>query len=354
MTVFREIRSGDKVRKGDLLATFYSVDVGNKKNDLIDAIYQLKLDDIIMKRWQKESAVVPEINIWTQERTVVGDINAIDRNVSTLRAWGIPEEDIQALRKEAEAVKPDDAEKRLRLRDRSDFDKWARVEVKVPADGIIIERNLALHEIVVDNTTNLFQVADLGKLFVTANCPEDDLPQLEALQESSHDLIPWTVTTVGAPPMKGFIDDISYLIDPNQHTAVIKGYIENKDAKLRGGQFISATVDLPPPPDVVELPINAVIEDGQQTVVFVQTDAAKEQYTMRRVEVTNRFQYRVFVRSKPFEKGEELSSDDIELRLLPKEPLRPGERVLQTGVNELKAVLVDRESQARGKAAEGN
>lgn len=354
MTVFREIRSGDKVHKGDLLAVFYSVDVGNTKNNLVDAIYQLKLDDIIMKRWQKESSVVPEINIWTQERTVVGDINAIDRAVSTLRAWGIPEEDIQALRKEAEAVKPEDAEKRLRLRDRSEFDKWARVEIRVPADGVVIERNLALHEIVVDNTTNLFQIADVGKLFVTANCPEDDLPQLEGMQESSHDLIPWTVTTVGSPPMKGFIDDISYLIDPNQHTAVVKGYIENKDAKLRGGQFILATVDLPAPPDVVELPINAVIEDGQQTVVFVQSDAAKQRYTMRRVEVTNRFQYKVFVRSKPFTKDEELSQDDVELRLQPREPLRSGERVLLTGVNELKAVLLERESQTRGKAAEGN
>src|SRR5260370_15171122 len=35
-TVFREIRSGDHVHKGALLAGFYTVDVGNKKNDLID------------------------------------------------------------------------------------------------------------------------------------------------------------------------------------------------------------------------------------------------------------------------------------------------------------------------------
>src|SRR5579883_3014791 len=49
-TAFRELRSGDHVIKGNLLAVFYSVDVGNKKNDLIDAIYQLKLDEEILKR----------------------------------------------------------------------------------------------------------------------------------------------------------------------------------------------------------------------------------------------------------------------------------------------------------------
>jgi membrane fusion protein, heavy metal efflux system len=160
------------------------------------------------------------------------------------------------------------------------------------------------------------------------------------------------VRTVGSPPLSGYIDDISYIIDPNQHTAVVKGYIENKDAVLRAGQFIKATVDLPAPEDVVEIPIDAMIEDGLQTVVFVETDAAKQQYTMRRVELTNRFENRVFVRSKPFTKGEALTPEDAALGLLPKEALRPGERVLQTAVNELKSVVYDRESEARVKAAQ--
>jgi membrane fusion protein, heavy metal efflux system len=352
-TVYRELHSGDKVVKGDLLAVFYSVDVGNKKNDLIDAIYQLKLDDLVLKRWEAKQAVMPEVQLWTQRRQVIGDINAIERAVSMLRAWGIPEEEIQTVRKEAEAVKPEEAEKRLRLHDRSEFDRWARVEIKAPADGVVIERNLALHEIVVDNTTNLFQIADVDKMFVTANCPEDDLPRLEALRDYYHGLIPWTVKTVGSPPQPGFIDDVSYLIDPSQHTAVVKGYITNKLGHIRGGQFIKATVEQPAPDDVVEVPIDSVIEDGQQAVVFVVSDEAKEQYTMRRVELTNRFQNSMFIRSKPLEKSDTLTDEEKVLGLLPKEPLRAGERILQSGVGELKAVVLDRESRAHGKQAEG-
>jgi cobalt-zinc-cadmium efflux system membrane fusion protein len=220
-------------------------------------------------------------------------------------------------------------------------------------EGVVIERNLVLREIVVDNTTILFQIADLDKLFVTANCPEDDLPRLEALRDSSHGLIPWTVKTVNSPPQTGYIDDVSYLIDPNQHTAVVKGYITNKQGRIRGGQFIKATVEQPAPDDVVEVPIDAIIEDGQQCVVFVVTDAAKQQYTMRRVDLTNRFQNTVFVRSKPFQKSEALSDEEKELGMLPKEPLRPGERILESGVGELKAVVLDRESRAHNKPAEG-
>jgi hypothetical protein len=40
--------------------------------------------------------------------------------------------------------------------------------------------------------------------------------------------------------------------------------------------------------------------------------------------------------------------------MLPKEPLLPGELVLPTGVGELKAALLDRESRPRNKAAEGH
>lgn len=348
-TSFRELRSGDRVAKGDLLAVFYSVDVGNKKNDLIDALYQLKLDEEILKAAKSKIESVPSVFLWNAERNVQGDRNTVNRAESMLRTWGIAEEDIQAVRAEAENVK-----RRGGKHDKSKDELWPRVEMRAPAAGVIIERSLALHEIIVDNTTNLFQIADVDKLFVTANVPEDDLPELEALREASGDAIRWTVRTVGSDPIPGYIDDIGYIIDPNQHTAVVKGYIDNKGDKLRGGQFVRATVALPPPTDVVEIPITAVIDDGQQSVVFVESDAQKHQYTMRRVELTRRFEKSVFVRSKPFRKQEEQRTAESEFGMLPRQPLLPGERLLATGVGELKAALQERESLPRNQSKEGH
>src|SRR5262249_18529246 len=37
----RELRTGDKVRKGQVLAVVWSIDVGSKKSDLVDALVQL-------------------------------------------------------------------------------------------------------------------------------------------------------------------------------------------------------------------------------------------------------------------------------------------------------------------------
>jgi membrane fusion protein, heavy metal efflux system len=351
-TATRELRSGDHVIKGDLLAAFYSVDVGNKKNDLIDAIFQLKLDTQILEGAESRSASVASVFIWNAEKSVQSDINLIDRAVNTLRTWGISEEEIQAVRDEAEKVKPGELRKRLKQHTKADFDRWARVEIKAPDDGIIIERNVGSHDTIADNTLNLFQIAKLDRggvgprLTVTVNCPEEDLPLLDALPINQRR---WTVKTVGSAPIPGFIDDIGLLIDPNQHTGVVKGHIENKEGRIRGTQFADATVEIPPPKDVVEVPANAVVDDGQQSIVFVQTDAAQQHYAIRRVELTNRFDKTVFVRSKPFGKGEEITPEEIELGMLPKQPLLPNERVLQSGVGELKTALFDRESQPHKK-----
>jgi cobalt-zinc-cadmium efflux system membrane fusion protein len=350
----RELRSGDKLTKGNLLAVFYSIDVGNKKNDLIDAIYQLKLDSQILERWEAKAAVVPDVMLWQQKKAVEGDINTLNRAVNTLRTWGIPEEDIQAVRDEAERVQPDDAAKRLKQRDKANFDRWARVEIKAPADGIIVERNITAHTVVSDNTLNLFQIAKLDedgggpRLFVVANCPEDDLPALQALPERARR---WTITTVGSEPLPGSIDDISYIIDPLDHTAKVKGHIDNKEGRLLAGKMISAKVELPPPQDVVEVPPSAVADDGQQSIVFIETNAQKQYYTMRNVELVRRFEKSVFVRSRPFGKDERRTVDEEELGMLPKQALRPGERILGTGVGELKSALLEKESQPPKEAA---
>jgi membrane fusion protein, heavy metal efflux system len=337
----RELRTGDRVKKGDLLAVVFSVDVGQQKNALIDAVSQLKLDEKILDAADKSRESVPEVYILNCQRNVEADHNNISKAMNTLKAWNIPKEDIEACFREA-----DEIFKRRGHREHNEADlaKWARVELRAPEDGVIVERNVSVHETVVDNTVNLFQIAQIERLSVFANVPEDEVPALEALPTTQRF---WTIKTVGSAPAPGVIDDIGYIIDPNQHTAVVKGHIDNPTEVMRAGQFISATVDLPPPLDVVEVPVDAVIEDGQTSIVFVQDKNNKDWFTMRRVQPTQRFEKTVFIRSKPFSKSEERTTEEEELKVLPKAPLLPGERILTSGVGELKAALLDLQSQPK-------
>jgi multidrug efflux pump subunit AcrA (membrane-fusion protein) len=427
----RELRPGDRVRKADVLGVFYSVDVGSKKNDLLNALVQLELDQKILDNAEKHREAVSEVQMLTFIRAVQGDRNEISRALNNLEVWDIPQDEIDALHEEARKISADKNAwfktregrwvkgEKQGSGDRKNENPWGRVTLRAPFDGVIVERNLHVDEMVVDNTVNLFQIADVDRLLVVANAPEDDLPILEAL---AHEKRWWSVRTAGAAagkagfkltdncvaalraadvpaavvkklnPLKdreftesepfvqelarlldkddlrrfqglildladtsvllGPLEEISYLIDPNQHTAIIKGYVANPGQRIRAGQYVSATVRVPRPAGVVEIPMDAVVDDGKQSLVFVQTDADKHQYTMRRVQVTHRFEQKAFVRSTPIPKKERLTPQEAEEGLLPKEPLLAGERVLQSGAGELKAALLELESQPKKEATE--
>ncbi len=335
----RDLQAGDVVRKGDLLAVLYSVDLGNKKNDLFDALSQLRLDQEVLKRAENHAEVVPEVFLLNAQRNVQSDLNAVNRAENTLKTWTVPDDEIQAVRDEVKSV-TNEIDRRAKANER--LKQWARVELRAPDDGVIIEQNVALHETVVDNTTNLIQIAKVDPLIVLASVPEDDLPSLQELKLHTHNNMQWTVRTVGSRPIIGFIDDIGYLIDPNQHTAVVRGHIPNADGTLRAGQFVTATVDLLPPKNVVEVPISALVEDGKDSIVFVQTNPKEPVYTLRRVEVTNRFDRTAYVRSVPSS-----NKDDD------REPLKPGERVITAGALEIKTALENKisESASKGEGA---
>jgi membrane fusion protein, heavy metal efflux system len=342
-TAYREIRPGDRVRKGDVLAVVWSVDVGGRKSDLVDALVQLKLDEKRLKAREELYAKggLPEDTLNQTRRDVVSDRNAKERAERTLRTWNIPEREIKEVYDEAEL-----ASKREGKRDKTKEERWARSELIAPRDGTIVERNVSVGEYVADNTVNLFTIADVDRLLVIANPPEDQLPDLLALKP---DQLRWNLQTVGvgSTPIEGQIDEIGYILDANQHTAVVKGYIDNPDDKLRAGQFVSATVNLPPPPDVVEVPLTALAEDGKQSFVFVQPDPAKPRYTMRRVQVSHRFEHAAFVRSRLTPPKEKLSPEEAAQGMQPLQPLKPGERFISNGVLELRAALEDKESKAK-------
>jgi cobalt-zinc-cadmium efflux system membrane fusion protein len=368
-TEFRELRQGDGVAKGDLLGVFYSVDVGSKKNDLLDALVQLELDQKILDRVEANRFSVPEVYYLTQVRAVQTDRNAINRALNNLRLWDIPQGEIDELHAEAKKISANksewyktpeglwvkgdkDAKDRKESKGESAKDQenpWGRVTLRAPFDGIIVERNVHVDEMVVDNTVNLFQIADVNRLLVIASCPEDQLPTLEALDRDERR---WTIHTVGTATeagLSGTIDEIGYVIDPNQHTAVVKGYVDNPGRRIRAGQFITATVEISPPNDVVEIPTDALVDDGKQCLLFVQSTPGVAHFTMRRVQVTHRFERSVLVRATPLPEDEQLSAQEKDEGLLPREPLRPGERVLVAGAVELKAVVLDLESRPEKK-----
>jgi cobalt-zinc-cadmium efflux system membrane fusion protein len=341
----REIRVDDKVKRGDLLAVVHSLDVGQKKNDLFEALIQLDLDRKILAEARKSSGVLPLGFMLNAEHNVNQDFSSVVRAENTLYSWEIPDADINAVRQEAKEagakVKDDpDRKDETEAMRKARLDRWSRVSLYAPDDGTMIERNVVRGEMIVDNTLNLFQLAQMDRVQVSMNVPEDELPNLHKLTLEQRR---WTVHTVGFPAagFEGPFAEVGLLIDPNQHSAIVRGYVMNPGEQIRGGQYAWATINLRPPDGVVEIPIGALADDGRQTLVFVQSKQDKQLFTMRRVKVTNRYEDVAYVVSADIPEKDQLTNDEKEEGLLPRQPLHEGDRVLTRGALELKAALLD-------------
>jgi cobalt-zinc-cadmium efflux system membrane fusion protein len=346
----REVLPGDEIEKGKTLAVVWSTDVGSKKSDLVDALVQLKRDKDRLERLIEgaKKGNVPEDTLNQGRRDVAADENAVARAERTLRTWNIPDKEIKEVFEEADQVY-----QRLGQHDREKERQWARSEIVAPRTGTIVERNIGLGEFVADNTLPLFQIADVDRLLVIANPAESELPELLRLKKERGQLY-WTIHTAGLPPegVTAPISEVSYFIDPNQHTAVVKGFIDNPKNRLRAGQLATAAIDLPAPEHTVEIPISALVEDGKQSIVFVQKDPTKPHFTMKRVIVTHRFAKTAYVLSDFSDLKRERrirTSAEKDQGLLEPEPLTEGERVITSGALELKAALEDKESAAAEK-----
>ena len=141
----------------------------------------------------------------------------------------------------------------------------------------------------------------------------------------------WSVTVGSggdAATRIGRFDQVGCIIDPNQHTALVMGWVDNPDGKLRVGQFVNTRLEIPPPPGEVVVPASALCEESDRTYVFVQAEG-KATYVRRSVAVTRRRGDKVYIRSQPTpaEKSRGL------------EPLAPGEQVVVSRVVQLAASL---------------
>ena len=61
---------------------------------------------------------------------------------------------------------------------------WAKFEIRSPLDGIILERNVTIGDLV-GVGADMFKIGDLTTLGVMANLYEEDLPLVESLPATS-------------------------------------------------------------------------------------------------------------------------------------------------------------------------
>lgn len=252
---------GDPVKRGELIATIDSPDLGRAKADYIAAA--------ALAQVSKEAA--------DRERAL------FDKKISSEKDWRQAEADATRARAEKDA-----AEVRLHTLGISDGE-LARLSptehfassfsVTSPIDGVVVERPLTVGQAAQPQDT-MFVVMDLRSVWVLADIYERDLAQVSVGQRVVAHVPAWKDRA-----FPGTVANIGSVIDRRSRAVKIRVVMANPDGALKPGMF--ATVEIAgtaeTPRTALYVPAGAIQRDGERAIVFVERTAGA--YAPRRVQV---------------------------------------------------------------------
>jgi len=142
-----------------------------------------------------------------------------------------------------------------------------RFWVTAPRDGTIVEHDVfASQEVTHERAASLLRISDLGDVLVLADIQERDV----------YDVAVGTPVVIHASgtdvTQRGTIENISELVDPERRTVVARIRAENAAGLLRPNALVQVGLEPDAGPKRVRVPAEAVVKDGQRSIVFVADD----------------------------------------------------------------------------------
>jgi membrane fusion protein, heavy metal efflux system len=253
--ITREVNAqlGDKVKRGQPLATIFSTELANAQSDYLKMAAELEEHH---KHHQRAIELV-EIGAMSREELegAISKYKAAQASVASerqrLMLLGMSQREIDALRT-SDQVR-------------------SLITVPAPASGTVITRSVNPGEVIATGK-ELFRVADLSNIWVVGQVYESDFAKV-------HVGTPALITTA-AYPGRAFSGRISYIdprVDPQTRTAQVRIELANPSEILKIGMFVdvsfggAAQAGASGQPGVL-VSRSAVQSIGTKQVVFVATD----------------------------------------------------------------------------------
>jgi cobalt-zinc-cadmium efflux system membrane fusion protein len=234
------VRLGEQVKKGQVLLVISSPDLALAFSDYQKAV----ADERLSKR-------------------------ALDRAQLLFDKGAIAEKDFQLAEDTEEKARVDvqTTAQRVKVLGGDPAHPSPLLELRAPVAGTIVEQNVAGFEGVksLDNTPNLFTIADLSQVWVVCDVFENDLGNVHL-----GDAAQIRLNAYPDRVFQGKVADISRVLDPNTRAAKVRIILANSDGQLRPGMFAVATFRSKKLTPALVVPSTAVIRLHDKDWVFVQ------------------------------------------------------------------------------------
>ena len=233
-----KVKLGDAVQKGQTLLIISSPDLSAAMSDYQKA----RADEVLAHK-------------------------ALDRAQMLFDRGAIAAKDLETAQDLEDKAKVDlqTAEQHVRVLGGDPAHPSPLLELKAPISGTIVEQNVAGFEGVksLDNTPNLFTIADLAEVWVVCDVFENDLGEVHLGDAAEIHLNAFPDRV-----FKGRVADISRVLDPNTRSAKVRIVLGNGDGALRPGMFAAATFRSRKLTDRVVVPSTAIMRLHDKDWVF--------------------------------------------------------------------------------------
>lgn len=152
--------------------------------------------------------------------------------------------------------------------------------VTAPASGQIIKQHVTLGT-TVEKSNTLFSILDTDLVWVEGEIHENTLARLQDKWQTVSE-VRVRVSAYPETIFTGRISHISSVMNPEERTVHFWAEVNNPTHKLKPGMFAEQTIALEKGTEVLSVPVNAVLEDGGSSFVFVELG---ETYTKQEVVV---------------------------------------------------------------------
>lgn len=259
------VRLGERVKKGQPLATYDNIQLGELVGDYLGAravLRQAQADlEVKRKLVERGRALITveaiaqqtlelrQAELTTAEASVARDEAAVSRVEEQLHRFGLSDADLVRLSPTDGASPHRDASHAI---------------LRAPFDGVVTKYDVAEGE-VTEPERELFTVTDMSSVWVLADVYEKDLTKVRPGTDA--------VVRVAAYPDRSFTGRVAYvadLIDPQTRSAKARVVVENPGAALKLDMFARLLIPTAEQRDVLIVPLTAVQTVDDQTVVFVQ------------------------------------------------------------------------------------
>jgi cobalt-zinc-cadmium efflux system membrane fusion protein len=241
------VHLGDAVKAGQPLFTLDSADLAQARADLQKARIALEQTRKALERQNDlaEHKVAAEKDVEQAQADSDNARSELQRAITVFQVMGIPPDSGQAGGSARELT------------------------VRAPLAGRVSMLAVVPGTYANDNTAALLTISDLSTIWFTAGVPEKDLGAVQAGEAVSA-----TLQSFPGEKFEGKVLFVADQLDADSRTVKVRAAYPNPDGRLKPGMFANMVFRGQPHPALL-VPLTALIQSGDRTVVFVEVQPWK-------------------------------------------------------------------------------